>query len=599
MNKIIHYCWFGGKPLPRSVKKCIKTWKKFLPDYEIKEWNESNFDVNQVEFVKQAYENKKWAFVSDYVRIYALYEDGGIYLDTDMKIIKNITHIMNNDMVLGYEDSGYCGTAIIYVKEKHNPFIKEILDYYHSITNFNVDLVFNYANPIIISKLISKYNAKIDKDEIAHFENGVTVYPRDYFYPISSDYSQKIYTSNTCMVHLFNATWTDKKHKRMVRINKRLGFTWGRRVNALIDSFGGKIQKMVRGCKKIVKRIKHKISIHFKIDSRVKQFTNRIMELEEKDYIVLSNPDILKDMELAHNLFDKNIVELREQYTNKEAEKKAKVINEFNIKTIIASAYNDGWEKLFYYIKRINPDIKIKVLYRNTDDIVGDNRSFKVYEATINLYIKHLIDEIGVFSEQLYKTLENKSVKVSMLKQRIIPVKEKVEKTINIEENIYVGLFETAVKLPTTNIFNQISAAGMYNNIKLFIENLSYKSSTISKFYSINLEGSSKFLTFEERIKEMKTKDVNLFVKSFNDTSISPAESLECGVPCVIGDNAVFKGTKLEEYIKVKDTNDIEEIYNKIRFVVEHKNEILDIYNNWKEEYIKESNDCIEKFTRI
>ena len=89
MVKKIHYCWFGGKKLPKSVEDCIKTWKKFLPDYEIKQWDESNFDVNSFPFVKEAYESKKWAFVSDYVRIYALYNEGGLYLDTDVKILKN------------------------------------------------------------------------------------------------------------------------------------------------------------------------------------------------------------------------------------------------------------------------------------------------------------------------------------------------------------------------------------------------------------------------------------------------------------------------------------------------------------------------------
>ena len=101
MEKKIHYCWFGGKKLPKSVERCIKTWKKQLPDYEIIEWNENNFDINVCPFVKQAYENKKWAFVSDYARIYALYNEGGIYFDTDVKVLKNIEHIIDKDMVLG------------------------------------------------------------------------------------------------------------------------------------------------------------------------------------------------------------------------------------------------------------------------------------------------------------------------------------------------------------------------------------------------------------------------------------------------------------------------------------------------------------------
>ena len=113
MRKKIHYCWFGGKKLPKSVRECIATWKKMLPEYEIKEWNESNFDINTSNFVKEAYENKKWAFVSDYVRIYALYQEGGIYFDTDMKVLKNVSDIVDKDMFLGYEDSGFIGTAVI------------------------------------------------------------------------------------------------------------------------------------------------------------------------------------------------------------------------------------------------------------------------------------------------------------------------------------------------------------------------------------------------------------------------------------------------------------------------------------------------------
>ena len=90
MEKIIHYCWFGGKPLPKLAKKCIKSWKKFLPDFEIREWNETNFDINITKFSKQAYDAKKWAFVSDVARIYALKNYGGIYFDTDMIVTKNI-----------------------------------------------------------------------------------------------------------------------------------------------------------------------------------------------------------------------------------------------------------------------------------------------------------------------------------------------------------------------------------------------------------------------------------------------------------------------------------------------------------------------------
>ena len=157
MVKKIHYCWFGGKKLPKSVEDCIKTWKKFLPDYEIKQWDESNFDVNSFPFVKEAYESKKWAFVSDYVRIYALYNEGGLYLDTDVKILKDPTDVLNKEVVLGYEDSGYVGTAMIYAQNPQNKYIKEVLDYYGKIKHFEPEIMYNFANPVIITKILKHH----------------------------------------------------------------------------------------------------------------------------------------------------------------------------------------------------------------------------------------------------------------------------------------------------------------------------------------------------------------------------------------------------------------------------------------------------------
>ena len=106
MKKYIHYCWFGGKPLPKLAKQCLKSWEKYLPDFEIKLWNEDNVDLNECPFIKEAYENKKWAFVADYARTKAMYEYGGIYFDTDMEIIKPIDHLLNEENgFLGVEDS--------------------------------------------------------------------------------------------------------------------------------------------------------------------------------------------------------------------------------------------------------------------------------------------------------------------------------------------------------------------------------------------------------------------------------------------------------------------------------------------------------------
>ena len=128
--KVIHYCWFGKNPLPELAVKCINSWKKYCPDYEIIEWNENNFDLNSVTYVKEAYEAKKWAFITDYVRLFVLYEYGGVYMDTDVELLKPIDSFLTLDAFSGFESSNAVPTGII-SSRKNFKFIKELLDYYN------------------------------------------------------------------------------------------------------------------------------------------------------------------------------------------------------------------------------------------------------------------------------------------------------------------------------------------------------------------------------------------------------------------------------------------------------------------------------------
>ena len=157
-NKIIHYIWFGGNPISELTKKCIATWKKYLPDFEIKEWNETNFDVTQCTFVKEAFEQKKWAFVADYTRFKVLEEYGGIYLDTDMEITADISKFLEDDLFLGVEDSKQINAAVVWAKEAHNPYIKDIVDIYESKKKFNeTGNLYDESVPKVLTKYFEKY----------------------------------------------------------------------------------------------------------------------------------------------------------------------------------------------------------------------------------------------------------------------------------------------------------------------------------------------------------------------------------------------------------------------------------------------------------
>lgn len=192
--KIIHYCWFGNNLKPKIVEDCILSWKKYLPDYDIIEWNESNFDVFQNEFVKTAYNNKKWAFVSDFARAKTLYENGGFYLDTDMEVKNTLNDFTHHRAVCGFEIKGIPYSAFWGV-EKGHILAKKIMEYY-ATSEYKEE-----PNTAIFSKmLVTDFGADADKDEYQELKDGIILYPSSYF---SLDLPINYVT------HHFSGSWHD------------------------------------------------------------------------------------------------------------------------------------------------------------------------------------------------------------------------------------------------------------------------------------------------------------------------------------------------------------------------------------------------------
>ncbi len=206
MDKYIHYCWFGDKKIPRKLKKYMATWKKYLPDYKFMLWNEENFDVNITKFSSEAYKNKKWAFVSDVARIYALKEYGGIYFDTDIEVLKNIDDILKNEIWLGREDQNYLATAMFGVKKPNNKHIENIFNIYKK-AKFNPDDLYSVTSPKILTKYFQGLGLK-NEDSCQVLKDDIHVYSKEYFNPKNYDGQNEKYTENTCIVHHFDASWT-------------------------------------------------------------------------------------------------------------------------------------------------------------------------------------------------------------------------------------------------------------------------------------------------------------------------------------------------------------------------------------------------------
>lgn len=211
--KTIHYFWFGKNQISEFHKECIESWKENCPEYEIIQWNETNYDITKNNYVRQAYESKKWAFVTDYARLDILYQYGGIYFDTDVKLIRNIDELLINEAfcTFGEWPSINSGSGIGAIK--HHIIIKEMRDNPRSKKNFILqDGSFDLTqNGVYESKILKKHGLK--KDFSIQNIKGMIVYPPDYFAPVSVLGDDAFVTKNTYGVHYCKGSWVDKTNR--------------------------------------------------------------------------------------------------------------------------------------------------------------------------------------------------------------------------------------------------------------------------------------------------------------------------------------------------------------------------------------------------
>lgn len=263
--KKIHYCWFGGNPLPESARKCIESWKKYLPDYEIKQWNEDNFDVFSSRYSAQAYNAKKYAFVSDYARFKILYEEGGLYFDTDVELIKNPDFIISKGPFMGCERNAAVATTPLELSVAPGlglgafprmGIYKEIIDKYEHSEFIDRAGKPNTSETVVFitTKILQKHGLKLTPEiqECA----GLLIYPNDYFSPKDVDTKKTTITPNTVSIHHYDGTWAEWYDKaageRGPKLKKLFGNKLGHKMNLyiyLLQKYG-----LVRLTKKIFHR---------------------------------------------------------------------------------------------------------------------------------------------------------------------------------------------------------------------------------------------------------------------------------------------------------------------------------------------------------
>lgn len=257
--KLIHYCWFGNNPLPELAQKCLTSWKKYFPDYEIKQWNEFNYDVHKIKYMSEAYNAKKYAFVSDYARFDILYQYGGIYFDTDVEVIKSFDAILVNGGFMGFEEVGKVASGLGIGCNAGLNILYQITQFYSTLRFINNDGSYNLHTVVEYVTKILRQNGLDDKKEMQKLDK-IVIYPPEYFAPKSIKTGELKITANTYSIHHYDASWVSKQEKKYYELKRKINRLFGSNFGIIllfpyfffmhVNNYGLKI-----GIKKIIEKL--------------------------------------------------------------------------------------------------------------------------------------------------------------------------------------------------------------------------------------------------------------------------------------------------------------------------------------------------------
>lgn len=233
--KIIHFCWFGNKKIPKEYKRYIATWKKYCPEYKIYCWTEKKYNIKKNKFMQTAYQNRKWGFVPDYARLDIIYHYGGIYLDTDVEVLRNLDDLLKNKMFVGMENGNSIALGLGFGAEKGHPFVKELRDRYKNMEFIMKDgEVKVAAAPRVQTPMFeNRYHVKFKSNRTYYFDD-CTVYAQEYFCPESFPIGQVNITENTYSWHHYSASWFSMRKRVILKIGHFVGKKINRQLGLVI-----------------------------------------------------------------------------------------------------------------------------------------------------------------------------------------------------------------------------------------------------------------------------------------------------------------------------------------------------------------------------
>lgn len=575
-------------------KKREKAYSKFFVEEEL-----TNASVKIEEIKRECDLELNEKLLNDYVKLEYLYENGGLLIDGNFEFISSLKNFYMNEFFIAFCDTENISTNIMFAKSSKNEFIKNILD---EIKKGDID---NLTD--IISKLSNK-DLRHNFNGLVKLDNGILIYPYDYFYPIDYERIGKTFSDNT------KAIYYEKGLKIPFKIKSK------RKVLKSVSPSSYKyFLSMLSGVKNSVGYRKYLLQQDLKKHFTVKADPNientlavldKYIEENKKsvdgklpiDYIIIHNPRWLGVTSATKELFE-NLLPLEEVYIDDNAEKIAEKIVESKVSQVIFSAFDYGWDRIATKIKAKNKDIKIKSFWHGSHSQVIEKINWETNVMVINLHKKGIIDVMGTCKESMLNFYKAQGYKAAFIQNTVNftdDIKNKLKEAKKKDNgNINVGLYSAGTDW-RKNTYTQVMATSLFDNAVLELVPLRYEVQMSAAKNGLKTVGEYSHLKREDLLVKMAENDINIYVTFSECAPMLPIESLEAGTVCLTGNNHhYFNNTKLYDYLVVEREDDVVAIYEKMKFALENKEEILSLYKEWKEEYDKVSIASVKEFLEM
>ncbi len=575
----------------KNVDMCIKSIKKYNPNASVKILSEDDLK----EYEKNIPIKKNEKLYNDYLRIYIAYLEGGLILDGHIELRENLSNLFKNDIFLGFDSENTIATNVIWNKNKNSEVLKSLLNAIEENVNLNITEIF--------SKVFSK-DFSIVYNSLMVIDKKIYIYPYDYFYPLDYEGHGKNISENTKII-FYKSDKLSRFAKTKYSIYKKHGPYALRYLLTLTDAFRNKI-----GAKRYIKKQSSgKMEDPKKIEESVLN-ASKVLENYKKmkpEYIIFHNPRWMGVTSATKELFE-NLVPLQGTYTPSQVDLIARKVIELNVKQVIFSAFEFGFDNLAKKIKELNSDIKLKLFWHSSNSQINgqlvDVMNWKTNLKVINLHRSGIIDVIGTCKESLVNFYISQGFKTAFI-QNTVRLDDTVKaELLSIKNNINrkytkIGLYAAGMDW-RKNMFNQIAGASLIENAVVDSVPLNFEGQVFASKIGLKMTGLSKGVKREELLKRMASNDINLYVTFSECAPMLPIESMECGTICLTGDNHhYFKGTELEKYLVVSREDDVIAIYEKIEYALKNKDRIFELYNSWKKDYDIRSKKSVQSFLEM